>query len=241
MPTTLRCPAPPVEPRPSWLPSRATPSPGGNGPTRRPFHGCGRLVTGGKAHGTPYRRLDREGRARLRQPNRPVRVNLLPADAQAPLTAQRPELPSGLEVQALPAGVHQMHGGQNLPQPRLPGDLVLGDVELVPLARHVRGCRPGLWTTGWRSDWPAGGTHCSPARRVVAWESTRSCRRPSRPPCGRLSSITSPPTWRFRVGCGRGQMAELIFKMYGIRFTEPGGGRYLKRWELTFQRPTSGR
>ncbi|MGW7332965.1 helix-turn-helix domain-containing protein [Streptomyces sp. NPDC054840] len=25
--------------------------------------------------------------------------------------------------------------------------------------------------------------------------------------------------------------------MYGVRFTEPGVGKYLKRWGLTFQRP----
>ncbi|WP_452750457.1 IS630 family transposase [Streptomyces celluloflavus] len=35
----------------------------------------------------------------------------------------------------------------------------------------------------------------------------------------------------------RGPIGELIFKLYGVRFTEPGVGKYLKRWELTFQRP----
>ncbi|MFJ5816952.1 IS630 family transposase [Streptomyces sp. NPDC093108] len=35
----------------------------------------------------------------------------------------------------------------------------------------------------------------------------------------------------------RGQIGELIFKLYRVRFTEPGMGRYLKRWGLTFQRP----
>jgi hypothetical protein len=32
-------------------------------------------------------------------------------------------------------------------------------------------------------------------------------------------------------------MGELIFKLYRVRFTEPGVGKYLKRWGLTFQRP----
>ncbi|WP_455431774.1 winged helix-turn-helix domain-containing protein [Streptomyces hawaiiensis] len=32
-------------------------------------------------------------------------------------------------------------------------------------------------------------------------------------------------------------IGELIFKLYGVRFTEPGVGKYLKRWGLTFQRP----
>ncbi|WP_218005191.1 helix-turn-helix domain-containing protein [Actinomadura macra] len=35
----------------------------------------------------------------------------------------------------------------------------------------------------------------------------------------------------------RGLIGELIFKLYGVRFTEPGVGKYLKRWGLTFQRP----
>lgn len=35
----------------------------------------------------------------------------------------------------------------------------------------------------------------------------------------------------------RGQIGRLIFKLYGVRFTEPGVGKYLKRWGLTFQRP----
>ncbi|MGW9122738.1 IS630 family transposase [Streptomyces sp. NPDC055663] len=35
----------------------------------------------------------------------------------------------------------------------------------------------------------------------------------------------------------RGQIGELIFKLYRVRFTEPGVGKYLKRWGLTFQRP----
>lgn len=34
-----------------------------------------------------------------------------------------------------------------------------------------------------------------------------------------------------------GQIRQLIFKLYGVRFTEPGVGKYLKRWGLTFQRP----
>jgi len=35
----------------------------------------------------------------------------------------------------------------------------------------------------------------------------------------------------------RGQIGELIFKLYRVRFTEPGVGKYLKRWGLFFQRP----
>lgn len=35
----------------------------------------------------------------------------------------------------------------------------------------------------------------------------------------------------------RGQIGRLIFKLYGVRFTDSGIGRYLKRWGLTFQRP----
>ncbi|MFE3866118.1 winged helix-turn-helix domain-containing protein [Streptomyces goshikiensis] len=35
----------------------------------------------------------------------------------------------------------------------------------------------------------------------------------------------------------RGQIRELIFKLYGVRFTEPGVGKYLKRWGPSFQRP----
>ncbi|WP_441349422.1 helix-turn-helix domain-containing protein [Streptomyces sp. 8L] len=35
----------------------------------------------------------------------------------------------------------------------------------------------------------------------------------------------------------RGQTGRLIFKLYGVRFTEPEVGKYLKRWGLTFQRP----
>ncbi|WP_455772389.1 IS630 family transposase [Streptomyces parvus] len=35
----------------------------------------------------------------------------------------------------------------------------------------------------------------------------------------------------------RGQIGELIFKLYDVRFTEPGVGQYLRRWGLTFQRP----
>ncbi|MCX2925423.1 IS630 family transposase [Streptomyces sp. NEAU-W12] len=35
----------------------------------------------------------------------------------------------------------------------------------------------------------------------------------------------------------RGQIGELIFKLYGVRFTEPGVGKYLRRWGLTFRRP----
>lgn len=34
-----------------------------------------------------------------------------------------------------------------------------------------------------------------------------------------------------------GLIGELIFKLYRVRFTEPGVGKYLKRWGLTFQRP----
>ncbi|WP_434096621.1 IS630 family transposase [Streptomyces nitrosporeus] len=65
----------------------------------------------------------------------------------------------------------------------------------------------------------------------------RSFPRQSRPPCGRLSSTT-------RRGLGlsgqlwtRGRTGRLIFKLYGVRFTDPGVGKYLKRWGLTFQRP----
>ncbi|MEU0103743.1 IS630 family transposase [Streptomyces sp. NPDC006267] len=32
-------------------------------------------------------------------------------------------------------------------------------------------------------------------------------------------------------------IGELIFKLYRVRFTEPGVGKYLRRWGLTFQRP----
>lgn len=35
----------------------------------------------------------------------------------------------------------------------------------------------------------------------------------------------------------RGQIGRLIFKLHGVRFTEPGVGKYLRRWGLTFQRP----
>ncbi|MER6113270.1 IS630 family transposase [Streptomyces hirsutus] len=35
----------------------------------------------------------------------------------------------------------------------------------------------------------------------------------------------------------RRPVGELIFKLYRVRFTEPGVGKYLKRWGLTFQRP----
>ncbi|MEV6409497.1 IS630 family transposase [Streptomyces bobili] len=35
----------------------------------------------------------------------------------------------------------------------------------------------------------------------------------------------------------RGLIGELIFTLYRVRFTEPGVGKYLKRWGLTFQRP----
>ncbi|MFC5954259.1 IS630 family transposase [Streptomyces pratens] len=35
----------------------------------------------------------------------------------------------------------------------------------------------------------------------------------------------------------RSLIGELIFKLYRIRFTEPGVGKYLKRWGLMFQRP----
>lgn len=35
----------------------------------------------------------------------------------------------------------------------------------------------------------------------------------------------------------RGRTDELIFKLYRGRLTEPGVGKYLKRWGLTFQRP----
>ncbi|MGW1848964.1 helix-turn-helix domain-containing protein [Streptomyces sp. NPDC001966] len=35
----------------------------------------------------------------------------------------------------------------------------------------------------------------------------------------------------------RGLIGELIFKLYRVRLTEPGVGKYLKRWGLTFQRP----
>ncbi|MFD9007637.1 IS630 family transposase [Streptomyces sp. NPDC059552] len=38
----------------------------------------------------------------------------------------------------------------------------------------------------------------------------------------------------------RGQIGRPIFKLYGVRFTEPGVGKYLKRWGLTFQRPDKG-
>ncbi|MEZ3182802.1 winged helix-turn-helix domain-containing protein [Streptomyces pimonensis] len=66
----------------------------------------------------------------------------------------------------------------------------------------------------------------------------RFCPRPSRPPCGRPFSTTPRPAWGFRASCGRrGQIGRLIFKLYGARFTEPGVGKYLKRWGLTFQRP----
>ncbi|MFJ3505521.1 IS630 family transposase [Streptomyces sp. NPDC090135] len=34
-----------------------------------------------------------------------------------------------------------------------------------------------------------------------------------------------------------GLTGELIFKLYRVRFTEPGVGKYLKRWGPTFQRP----
>lgn len=37
-------------------------------------------------------------------------------------------------------------------------------------------------------------------------------------------------------GGGRG-LGELIFKLYRIRFTEPGVGKYLRQWGLTFRRP----
>ncbi|MBB0243022.1 hypothetical protein FNQ90_02580 [Streptomyces alkaliphilus] len=32
-------------------------------------------------------------------------------------------------------------------------------------------------------------------------------------------------------------IGELIFKLYQVRFTEPGVGKYLKRWGQSFQRP----
>ncbi|MFC8273243.1 winged helix-turn-helix domain-containing protein [Streptomyces sp. NPDC057271] len=32
-------------------------------------------------------------------------------------------------------------------------------------------------------------------------------------------------------------MGELIAKLYRVRLTEPGVGKYLKRWGLSFQRP----
>ncbi|MFB6505325.1 MULTISPECIES: winged helix-turn-helix domain-containing protein [unclassified Streptomyces] len=35
----------------------------------------------------------------------------------------------------------------------------------------------------------------------------------------------------------RALIGELIFKVYRVRFTEPGVGKYLKRWGLTFRRP----
>ncbi|MFD3761219.1 IS630 family transposase [Streptomyces sp. NPDC058622] len=35
----------------------------------------------------------------------------------------------------------------------------------------------------------------------------------------------------------RGQVGELIAKLYRVRLTEPGVGKYLKRWGLSFQRP----
>lgn len=35
----------------------------------------------------------------------------------------------------------------------------------------------------------------------------------------------------------RGQIGEPIFKLYGARFTDPGVGKYLRCWGLTFQRP----
>lgn len=35
----------------------------------------------------------------------------------------------------------------------------------------------------------------------------------------------------------RARIGELIFKLYRVRFAEPGVGKYLKRWGLTFQRP----
>ncbi|MFH8688729.1 winged helix-turn-helix domain-containing protein [Streptomyces anulatus] len=38
----------------------------------------------------------------------------------------------------------------------------------------------------------------------------------------------------------RGQIGELIFKLYRVRFTEPGVGKYLKRWGLSSNVPTNG-
>ncbi|MFD9116778.1 IS630 family transposase [Streptomyces bottropensis] len=35
----------------------------------------------------------------------------------------------------------------------------------------------------------------------------------------------------------RGQVGELIAKLYRVRMTEPGVGKYLRRWGLSFQRP----
>ncbi len=35
----------------------------------------------------------------------------------------------------------------------------------------------------------------------------------------------------------RGLIGELILMLYWVRFTEPGVGKYLRRWGLTFQRP----
>lgn len=35
----------------------------------------------------------------------------------------------------------------------------------------------------------------------------------------------------------RGPMGEPIFTLYRVRSTEPGTGKYLRRWGLTFQRP----
>ncbi|WP_455770038.1 IS630 family transposase [Streptomyces griseoaurantiacus] len=72
--------------------------------------------------------------------------------------------------------------------------------------------------------------------------SIRTFPRSSRPPYGRPSSITPRPARGFPVSSGRGgggggQIGRLIFKLYGVRFTEPGVGKYLKRWGLTFQRP----
>ncbi|WP_449343879.1 helix-turn-helix domain-containing protein [Streptomyces wedmorensis] len=35
----------------------------------------------------------------------------------------------------------------------------------------------------------------------------------------------------------RALTGELIFKLYRVRFAEPGVGKYLERWGLTFRRP----
>nr|WP_241200428.1 helix-turn-helix domain-containing protein [Streptomyces sp. ADI92-24] len=57
----------------------------------------------------------------------------------------------------------------------------------------------------WWARWQAGGRDALLSRpRGRRGVNIRFCPRPSRPPYGRLSSITPHPAWGFPVSCGRG-------------------------------------
>ncbi|MFI1419138.1 IS630 family transposase [Streptomyces sp. NPDC020731] len=92
---------------------------------------------------------------------------------------------------------------------------------------------------GWRAKWPAGGREALVMRprgkpvgvHQVLGEADQAAVRQAvldHRPC---DLELSGQLWTRRL------VGDLVAKLYRVRLTEPGVGKYLKRWGLSFQRP----